>query len=54
MLSASKKHSYLCKQSALGFKIETHAMPLVIQEIFQPQKLHCTQRSPVTPINWDF
>lgn len=45
--------SYLSEQCALWFQVKAHAMPLVIQKVFQAQELHSTQSSPISPIHTD-
>lgn len=53
-LQARNKSDNLNEEDALRLQLETHAMSLVIQEVFQPQELDTTQRPPVSPVHCNF
>lgn len=44
-------HTNLCEQHALGLKVQTQAMALVIQKVLQTKELDCTQVPPIPPVH---
>ena len=44
-------HTNLNEQHALGLKVQTQAMALVVQKVLQTKELDCAQVPPIPPVH---